>query len=406
MKIKFKVMTVFSVGLAFFAGTGNAWAQICSEIDTKKDITEFIPALVRPKSQMPPSCYLPVVDLTDQTRRQVMVDKQPGQYLGHPTTVLLEDGKTMLAVYPQGHGKGQILMKKSTDGGLTWSERLPTPPSWATSKETPTIFRTVDQNNVKRLVLFSGLYPVRSSISEDDGQRWTPLAPIGDFGGIVAMSSMVRLKDGAYMALFHDDGRFLNNSDVRVKFRVFKTLSTDGGLTWSKPVVIAEHAYAQLCEPFAIRSPDGKQIAVLMRENSRRYNSFVAFSSDEGKKWTAPKELPASLTGDRHVGRYAQDGRLFIAFRDTTRKSSTKGDWAGWVGTYEDIANGRDGQYRVRLMHNTKAEDCCYTGLELLPDGTFVAITYGHWQEKQAPYIMSVRFTMKEIDELAAKTGK
>src|SRR5207253_1785276 len=82
----------------------------------------------------------------------------------------------------------------------------------------------------------------------------------------------------------------------------------------------------------------------------RHRNSHVIFSNDEGRTWTAPRELPAALTGDRHAGRYAPDGRLFISFRDMTRESATKGDWAGWVGTYEDIAAARDGQYRVRIM--------------------------------------------------------
>jgi hypothetical protein len=31
--------------------------------------------------------------------------------------VLLEDGRTILAVYPKGHGRGAIVMKRSTDGG-------------------------------------------------------------------------------------------------------------------------------------------------------------------------------------------------------------------------------------------------------------------------------------------------
>jgi len=344
---------------------------------------------------------IPLVDLADQTERQTVVDRESGQYLGHPTTVLLEDGKTMIAVYPKGHGRGAIVMKRSSDGGRTWSQRLPTPASWATSKEVPTIYRVVDAKGAKRLILFSGLYPIRMSVSEDDGHTWSELKPIGPFGGIVAMASLVPLRTGPghYMALFHDDGRFIGPNPARSPkgFRVYKTLSTDGGLTWSLPQVIATHPRAHLCEPGAVRSPDGKQIAVLLRENSRRLNSFVIFSDDEGKTWSEPLELPGALTGDRHTARYAPDGRLFITFRDTTLESPTKGDWVGWVGTYDDIVQGRQGQYRVRLMKNHKGADCAYPGLELLPDGTFVTTTYGHWTQGEPPYIVSVRFTMKEI---------
>ena len=349
-------------------------------------------------AKKPRGYSIPLIDLAGERHRQIVVDKEPGQYLGHPTTVLLEDNKTMIAVYPKGHGRGAIVMKRSTDGGLRWSERLPVPENWAGSKEVPTLYRVVDRQGKKRLIMFSGLYPIRIAVSEDDGLTWTALKPIGDFGGIVAMSSLVRLKNGNYMALFHDDGRFLRGSGKRVKFQIFKTISNDGGLTWSRPEVIAEHPTAHICEPGAIRSPDGTQIALLLRENSRKFNSFVVFSNDEGQSWTKPIELPGSLTGDRHTGRYAPDGRLFISFRDTTHESPTKGDWVGWVGTYEDIINGREGQYRVRLMDNHKQADCAYPGLEVLPDGTFIATTYGHWVEGEAPFIVSVRFKLKEID--------
>src|SRR5512142_3585336 len=101
--------------------------------------------------------HLRLVDLASDTHRQIVVDREPGQYLGHPTTVLLEDGKTLLCVYPKGQGKGAILYKRSEDGGKTWSARLPTPASWATSLETPTIYRTVDRAGRKRLLVFSGL---------------------------------------------------------------------------------------------------------------------------------------------------------------------------------------------------------------------------------------------------------
>ena len=87
-----------------------------------------------------------------------------------------------------------------------------------------------------------------------------------------------------------------------------------------------------------------------------------------------------------------------ITFRDTTRESPTQGDWVLWVGTWDDIASGREGQYRVRLMDNKHRWDCAYPGLELLPDGTFVTTTYGHWIKGESPFIVSVRFKMEEID--------
>lgn len=363
----------------------------------------------------PPRGYsIPLIDLAGEKHRQILVDREPGQYLGHPTTVLLEDGKTIVCVYPKGHGSGAIMLKRSGDGGLTWSDRLPTPENWVTSQETPTIHRVVDPEGTKRLIVFSGLYPIKLAVSEDDGATWSPLEPIGDFGGVVAMASVEPLRTGAghYLALFHDDGRFLRGGPNRHRdspageptgtWTVYKTLSTDGGLTWGEPTPIAVSTDGpHLCEPGLIRSPDGGQIAVLLRENSRTRNAFVIASDDEGATWSEPRELPGALTGDRHVGKYGPDGRLFISFRDTTHESPTQGDWVGWVGTYEDIVEGREGQYRVRLMNNTRGADCAYPGVEVLPDGTFVATTYGHWTEGEPPYVVSVRFTLDELDEKA-----
>jgi hypothetical protein len=353
-----------------------------------------------------PGFTLPTLDLSDQRYRQVVVDHEPGQYLGHPTTVLLEDGKTILAVYPKGHGKGAIILKKSTDGGKTWSDRLPTPKSWETSKETPTIHRVVDAKGTKRLVLFSGMYPVRCSISEDDGKTWSELEPIGEYGGIVAMGSVVEVGKGRYMALFHDDGRWFTKdgkSEKPVRFTVYKTFSDDGGLKWGKPEAVVHSTEFHWCEPGAVWSPDKKQLAVLLRENSRKHNSGVMFSTDGGATFTEPKQLPGSLTGDRHTAAYDADGRLVVTFRDTARETPTQGDWVAWVGKYSDITDGKEGQYRVRLMDNTHKWDCAYPGLERLPDGTFVSTTYGHWSKGQPPYIMSVRFTLKELDEMAKK---
>lgn len=83
---------------------------------------------------------------------------------------------------------------------------------------------------------------------------------------------------------------------------------------------------------------------------------------------------------------------------DLAAGSPTKGDWVGWVGRWQDIVEGRPGEYRVRLMKNHDGDDCAYPGLELLPDGTFVTTTYGHWTPGEPPYVVSVRFTLAELD--------
>ena len=196
---------------------------------------------------------LPLIDLDANHDGHVVVDREPGQYLGHPTTVLLEDGKTILCVYPKGHGKGGVVYKQSKDGGLTWSERLATPDNWKTSREVPTLHRVIDpETGNKRLIMWSGLYPARTAVSDDDGQTWSPLQPVGDWGGIVVMGFVEQLKDGRYLAMFHDDGRFIGPASQQTKpvtFTMYKTFSEDGGLSWSTPEAVWSGQDVHLCEP-------------------------------------------------------------------------------------------------------------------------------------------------------------
>lgn len=59
-----------------------------------------------------------LIDLAGEKERQIIVDSEKGQYLGHVSTVTLGDG-TILAAYPKGHGRGAIVLKRSDDGGKT-----------------------------------------------------------------------------------------------------------------------------------------------------------------------------------------------------------------------------------------------------------------------------------------------
>ena len=63
----------------------------------------FLPCMVvGGLSALAPADDFQNIDLNGQSDRQVVVDRESGQYLGHPTTCLVEDGKTMLLCLSEG----------------------------------------------------------------------------------------------------------------------------------------------------------------------------------------------------------------------------------------------------------------------------------------------------------------
>jgi hypothetical protein len=349
---------------------------------------------------------LPLVDISGQTNRQVVIAAgTTNVYQGHPTTLLMPDGKTMFCVWTLGHGGPCGPMARSDDAGLTWTrldEKLPA--EFKTHRNCPSIYRLLDSTGKARIWVFSAgkkaekVIPMPSIMSEDDGLTWKEMPPLGEaFRCVMTFSSVIRLKDGSYVGYYH---RGEQQGESKAS-EIVQTRTTDGGLTWSAPEVIARPNNKKPCEPFVFRSPDGNELCCLLRENTHKGCSLMMFSKDEGKTWTQPVDTAWGLTGDRHMGVYAPDGRLVIAFRDQALESPTKGHFVAWVGTYDDIRRGKPGQCRIKLLHAYKLGDCGYPGVELLPDGTIVATTYIKYHEGPEKHsVVNTRFTMKEIDQL------
>jgi hypothetical protein len=348
------------------------------------------------------SFSIPLIDLSRDTDRHVIVAAgTEAVYQGHPTTVLLPDGKTLFAVWTYGHGGVCGPMKKSVDGGKTWSELLPVPDSWRTVRNCPAIYRLIDPRGQARLFVFAKQGGgIVSSYSEDNGQSWSEMQPIAGLNAtsiVMPWCTIVPIEGGKRL-LAATNARRANDPD-RWSNNVVQSVSSDGGLTWGPVRVICDLPGYKPCEPCFIRSPDGGQLLCLMRENVRTVNARFIVSDDEGATWSAPKFLPGTLSGDRHQAKYAPDGRLVIVFRDMASGSPTRGHFVGWVGTYDDIVHQREGQYRLKLLHNYAGTDCGYPGLELLPDGTFVATTYiKYWPDKRKHSVVSTRFQLADLD--------
>ena len=347
---------------------------------------------------------LPWVDISGEVHRHVVLASgTESVYQGHPTTLLMPDGKTMFAVWSIGHGGHAGPMARSVDGGLTWKrldDRLPE--GFAKHGNCPSIYRLVDREGRERLWVFSAWPKMPRIVSEDGGETWREMEPLG-LSCVMTFSSIVRLKDGCHLGLYHRGPK----GEDRSPLEVLQTASADGGLTWSEPRVVARVAGKDPCEPCAFRSPDGKELCCLMRENTHKGRSLMMLSRDEGKTWSDPVDTPWGLTGDRHMHLDAQDGRLVVAFRDQAPKSPTLGHFVAWVGTYEDVRKGLPGQYRIKLLHSYAGGDCGYPGLEQLPDGTIVATTYIKYRPGPKKHsVVSVRFKLEETDAQLGKPAR
>ena len=356
-----------------------------------------------------------ILDLSQETNRQIFIARgTPEEYHAHPTTALLADNRTILAVWNLGHGGHAVLAWRRTDEAL--------PPNYWNFKNCPSIYRIADPQGKERLWVFAARtltdkegareIPGRLQgympriVSEDDGRTWRELPPLGDriaidnpFRNVMTFSSIVRLKDGSSLGLFHR-GDGLGEGGT---LQVLQSVTRDGGFTWSQPVIAADGrqiAPKLPCEPYVFRAPDGDELCCIMRENARTGTSLVMFSRDEGKTWSQPVDTPWGLTGDRHHGVRLPDGRLVIVFRNSAPFAPAH--FIAWIGTYEDIKQGRPGQYRVSLLRTFK--DGFYPGLHRLPDDTIVATTYTTYYENDGGCsIVSVRFKIEEIDALAAR---
>ena len=417
-----------------------AFAQLAENRDpAKPEVTlatkaakrawESAPADVKARWQQQRDALINI-DLAADTKRQVVIARgspDPGAYHAHPTTAMLADNKTIFCVWNIGHGGHGGPMARSDDGGLTWTrldESLP--PNYRNFKNCPSIYRLADPQGRERLWIFAartltdkeiprqipGRYQgyMPRLLSEDDGRTWRELPPLGDriamenpFRNVMTFSSIVPLKDGTLLGMFHR-GDGLGEGGT---LQVLQSITRDGGFTWSTPTVAADgHAIAPKlpCEPYVFRSPDRSELCCIMRENKRTCTSLVMFSRDEGKTWSQPVDTPWGLTGDRHHGLRLPDGRLVIVFRNASPNAKDKG-FIAWVGTYDDIKRTRPGQYRVSLLRTFK--DGFYPGLHRLPDGTIVATTYANYREEDVGCsIVSVRFKIEEIDALAAKAER
>jgi hypothetical protein len=170
---------------------------------------------------------LPLIDISQETYRHVIVAEGTEDiYQGHPTTLLMPDRKTIYCVWSVGHGGPAGPIAVSRNGGISW-ERMDDelPAGFKQHINCPSIYRMIDMNtNKARLWVFSAQPNMPRIMSEDGGDTWIELPPLG-FECVMTFSSIIRLSDGNYLGFYHR-----RKGETLV---VLQTKTQDGGLTWS-----------------------------------------------------------------------------------------------------------------------------------------------------------------------------
>ncbi|MFN0078363.1 MAG: sialidase family protein [Prosthecobacter sp.] len=161
---------------------------------------------------------------------------------------------------------------RSTDGGKSWSNRIPT---IVNSPHGP-----IQLKDGRLLYAGKQLWAAERKIgvveSKDDGQTWQWLAEIptrkGDKNAYHELHA-VEAADGALIAQ-------IRNHNVANKGETLQTESSDGGKTWSEPHAIGVWGLPS----HLLRLRDGR---LLMTYGHRRkpYGNQARISADNGKTW-------------------------------------------------------------------------------------------------------------------------
>jgi hypothetical protein len=270
--------------------------------------------------------------------RHVVVSRDQNRWQGFADVTSTASGK-LLATYCDGRahgGGGKSVLRTSDDGGKTWSPEVVITAAKGANER---LQRLRDGS----LLLVSGekVPTAEFKRSTDDGRTWTTLGRFDcrDFGLKVhyALSHVLECSDGSWLTVGSDtfpigEQAFDHANRFRIHERLQVYRSADTGKTWTLGSVVdtfpsSGHAGSEA----SIHEIGGRLIIYARDSRNDGYPGFRVYSSDFGKTWSEPEDLPIQVIG-RVGADLLADGRVMLT---TRTEMGYSGLWA-WI---DDPAN-------------------------------------------------------------------
>ncbi len=299
-------------------------------------------------------------------------------YEAWPDVLLTKSGKLICVFSECAHHldrtDARLVYRESTDRGRTWSEK-----KFLTGKGVREDYfncARISELSDGRIAIICDRILRNENMgaelyvwySSDEGETWSEPV-LYPFCGIVP-DKMLELKSGRLIISAH----FKNQATE--KLEQYLWYSDDKGKTWSDRVTVAADVRYNLCEVSILEKDNGVLIA-FMRENSQIGCPILkTLSYDGGETWSEIYDT-AMDSGHRPTAGFLHDGRVMVTYRYIPR--STQNVFAAFFSADVLEAHERKEQF-VRIMpldyDRNPAPDLGYTGWVQFEDGEIYVVNY------------------------------
>ncbi|MFN0169486.1 MAG: sialidase family protein [Bryobacteraceae bacterium] len=290
----------------------------------------------------------------------------------------------------------RVVVRRSIDGGNTWMTKQVLIEKDATAGQGRLNCSRIAALRDGTLLLVVDYYPEGASElkgmeairillfrSTDAGKTWAGPIETGVRGAIVP--SLKQLTNGDLLLgltrLVAPDGTIANRREEQIVYR-----SADGGRKWEGPSVVPQHPTIalNLNEGDFAQMDDGT-VVLYMREDKEGFTGWKSLSRDGGKTWSQPLRTHMfSVCGRPSVGRL-RSGEIAITYRTCAAVSASL---ALYVETPEEAVrtSPRDrnnyktdfyaGRFAVLDSDRSLYPDTGYSGWVQLPGGEMFVVNY------------------------------